>query len=145
MKSISLRVITHETAQDMVACALSYAQSKGWVVAVAVSDAQGGLVAFGRDDAVAPPIAGFALDKSYTAATLRKSTADFGARMASSPTLSLGISNRERFLTWGGGVPFFEDGQCIGAIGVSGAQDFEDIECAEAAIAYAGLLNVARV
>lgn len=130
MKSIATRTISYQTAKTMVAQALAYAQEQGWVVAVAVSDPHGGVVAFGRDDAVAPPIGGFAMDKAYTAATLRKSTADFGARMASTPTLGLGIGTRDRLLTWGGGVAIFEDGDCVGAIGVFGAQDFEDIDCA---------------
>lgn len=139
MNSVSHNLITYETAKRLVEAALQHARQKDWVIAVAVTDCYGFLAAFGRDDRVAPPIGGFAADKAYTAATLRKPTADFGERMASSPTLSLGIGNRDRLLTWGGGVPVIENGICIGAIGVSGAQDFEDIECAETAIRLAGL------
>lgn len=69
-------------------------------MAVAVVDLHGFLVAFGRDDAVAPAIGGFAVDKAYSAATLRKATADFGERMAASPTLALGVGTRERLVTW---------------------------------------------
>lgn len=141
MKSVVYKAVKNEVGQRLVSAALRNAKSNGWVVAVAVTDSQGNLVAFGRDDSVAPPIGGFAIDKAYTAASLRKATADFGERMASSPTLSLGIGNRDRFLTWGGGVPIFEDGDCIGAIGVSGAQDYEDIECVKFALQQEGLAN----
>lgn len=143
MKSVVHKAIKNEVAQRLVSEALRHAQENGWAVAVAIADSQGYLVAFGRDDSVAPPIGGFATDKAYTAATLRKATAEFGERMTSNPTLSLGIGNRDRLLTWGGGVPIFEDGVCIGGIGVSGAQDFEDIECAERALKQEGLVSTA--
>lgn len=133
-KSVPNRHISAGVGKDIVGAALSHAQENGWEIAAAVVDPGGYLVAFGRTDAVAPPIGQFALDKAYTAGTLRKSTKAFGERMASSPTLSLGLSNRDRFMAWGGGMAIFEDGTCIGGLGVSGAQEHEDIACAEAAI-----------
>lgn len=138
-KSLSFAQISSAAARGLVDNCLSYAKKHGWEIAVAVVDPGGYLVAFGRTDHVTTPIGHFALDKAYTAGTLRKSTKDFGVRMASSPTLSLGLSNRERFIAWGGGAAIFEDGVCIGGLGVSGAQEHEDIACAEAAIMLAGL------
>lgn len=133
-KSISKSQITTTTARNLVDAALSHAKENSWEIAVAVVDPAGYLVAFGRTEHVAPPIGQFALDKAYTSGTLRKSTKAFGERMTSSPTLSLGLSNRDRFIAWGGGVAIFEGNSCIGALGVSGAQEHEDIACAEAAI-----------
>lgn len=138
-KSIVTRQITANAGKELVAAALSHAQQNGWEIAAAVVDPHGYLVAFGRTDGVAPPIGDFAIDKAYTAGTLRKSSKAFGERMTSIPTLSLGLSNRQRFIAWGGGVAIFEDDVCIGALGVSGAQEHEDIACAEAAIQSAGL------
>jgi uncharacterized protein GlcG (DUF336 family) len=138
-KSVSKTQIASTTARELVDAALSHAKEKGWEIAAAVVDPAGYLVAFGRTDDVAPPIGQFALDKAYTAGTLRKTTKAFGERMASSPTLSLGLSNRERFMAWGGGIAIFENGVCIGGLGVSGAQEHEDIDCAEAAILSAHL------
>ncbi|SNT23223.1 GlcG/HbpS family heme-binding protein [Antarctobacter heliothermus] len=132
--------ITPAAARQIVDVALAHAVRNGWEVAVAVVDPYGYLVAFGRTDHVAPPIGEFALDKAYTAGTLRKSTKALGERMISSPTLSLGLSTRERLLAWGGGVAIFEDGACIGGLGVSGAQEHEDISCAEEAIRRLGLI-----
>ena len=137
--SITTTQIASGAAQGLVAAALDQARVRGLEVAVAVVDPAGFLVAFGRTDAAAPKVGEFAVDKAYTAATLRMSTQAFGDRMASSPTLSLGLSTRPRLLAWGGGVPIFEDGACIGGLGVSGAQDHEDIACAEAALARLGL------
>lgn len=133
-KSVQRFELTYVAASELVSKALEYAREKSWEVAVAVVDPHGFLVAFGRTDGVAPPIGDFAIDKAYTAGTLRKSTEAFGERMASSPTLSLGLSNRQRFMPWGGGLAIFEEENCLGGIGVSGAQSFEDIECATAAV-----------
>ena len=132
--SFSIAQIKAATARNLGDAALLHAEKHGWEVAAAVVDPGGYLVAFGRTDHVAPPIGQFELDKAYTAGTLRKSTKAFGERMTSSPTLSLGLSNRDRFMAWGGGVAIFEGDSCIGALGVSGAQEHEDIACAEAAI-----------
>ena len=139
-RSLSRSIIAPSAAQEIVAAALAHALGQGWEIAAAVCDPFGYLVAFGRTEGVAPPIGDFALDKAYTAATLRKSTRAFGERMASSPTLSLGLSTRQRFIAWGGGLAILEDGVCIGGLGVSGAQDHEDIACGEAAIRAIGLL-----
>ena len=130
MNSLTRPEITAEAAQRLVASALDHARSNGWQIAVAVVDPHGVLAAFGRSDHVARPSVEFAIDKAYTAATLRKSSQAFGERMASSPTLALGLSTRARLMAWGGGVA---------GIGVSGVQDFEDVACAQAVIAAVGL------
>ncbi len=131
--------INYAAALALVEAALTHARDNGWEVAAAVTDPFGTLVAFGRTDGAAPPVAAFAVDKAYTAGTLRKSTRAFGDRMAASPTLSLGLATRQRFIAWGGGLAVFEEGACIGGLGVSGAQEHEDIACAEAAIRALGL------
>jgi uncharacterized protein GlcG (DUF336 family) len=47
--------------------------------------------------------------------------------------------NRPRLLTWGGGVPVRVDGQVVGAVGVSGGPEDDDIACARAALAALNL------
>lgn len=132
-------VLASATALQMVQAALGHAEAKGWKVAVAVVDPAGVALATCRMDTVTPPIADFALDKAYTAATMRRNTAAFFERMDGSPSLRLGLGNRDRLLVWGGGLPILYDGTVIGGIGVSGAQDFEDIACGQAALTAVGL------
>lgn len=127
-------ILTHAAAQDAVAAALGHALSKGWRVAAAVCDPAGGLVAFGRLDGTPQPIGDFAIDKAYTAGTLGRATRAFGERMVSNPMLAAGLGNRARLLVWPGGLPIEIDGSLVGGIGVSGAADHEDEECAAAAI-----------
>ncbi len=126
-------------ALRLLTAVLTRAEADGLCVAVCVCDTQGHVIASARMDGVTPPILGFAEDKAFTAATMRRSTAAFAERMASSPSLTLGLSTRARLLPWGGGLPVVQAGQVIGGIGVSGAKDVEDIACAQAALAEAGL------
>lgn len=137
--SLSRKIISAEGATALVKAAVSHARDRGWSIAAAVTDPSGGLVAFARMDGAGAPIGDFALDKAYTAGSLGKSSKSFGERMASSQTLSLGLTTRMRFIAWGGGVAIFDGEDCIGGLGVSGVQEHEDIECAEAAIRQAGL------
>jgi uncharacterized protein GlcG (DUF336 family) len=123
----------------LVGDAVAHAEANGWRIAAAVVDPHGILLAAARMDDVAPPVIEFAQDKAYTAATMKRSTEAFFARMEGSPSLRLGFGNRARLMVWGGGLPVFAEGRVVGGIGVSGAKDFEDIACAQAALTAAGL------
>ena len=134
-----LTSLTCEAARQIVDAALAEAARQGLGVAVCVVDVQGHTLASARMEGVTPPILTFAEDKAYTAATMRRATAAFAERMASSPSLTLGLSTRARLLPWGGGLPVVHDGIVVGGVGVSGAKDHEDIACAEAALTALGL------
>jgi uncharacterized protein GlcG (DUF336 family) len=125
-------------ARQIVDAALAEASRQGLCVAISVVDVQGNTLSSARMEAATPPILTFAEDKAYTAATMRRTTAAFAERMASSPSLALGLSTRARLLPWGGGLPIVHDGKVIGGIGVSGAKDVEDVACAQTALAEAG-------
>lgn len=131
--------LTLKTAQELVRLALAEAARNGWGVAVCVCDPAGAPLATARMDGVTPPILTFAEDKAYTAATMRRATAAYAERMDASPALRLGLSTRQRLLTWGGGLPVVHEGRVVGGIGVSGAADFEDVACGRAAIEALGL------
>lgn len=131
--------VSARTALRLVEAAVAEAERNGWRVAAAVVDRAGLPLASLRMDAATPPILEFALDKAYTAATMRKGTEAFFERMTSSPSLTLGFQNRARLMVWGGGLPIVHEGAVVGGIGVSGAQDFEDIACAKAALTGQGL------
>ena len=95
-------------AVKMAQATLDYAIDEGWEITVAVCDGSGVLVAFMKTDNVIPAAVDFALDKAFTAATLRKATHEFGERMSSTPGLSLGVGTRNRLITWTSGIPVFE-------------------------------------
>jgi uncharacterized protein GlcG (DUF336 family) len=134
--------VTHvdvKTALDLIASALECAKSSHWKIAVSVVDAAGATIASARMDGVPAQILTFADDKAFTASTMRRTTAAYFDRMDQSGSLRLGLANRDRLLVWGGGLPIKFEGAFIGGIGVSGAQDFEDVVCAQEALRNAGL------
>ena len=140
--SLTISSISHASANTLVAGAIAHAATKNWLVAVAVVDAAGSLVAFGRMDGVNAITGDIALDKAFTAAALRRTTKALADRMTSAPDLTMGMANRPRLMAWQGGVPIYEDGVVIGGIGVSGAAGHEDAECADAALGAIGLSSV---
>ncbi len=132
-------LLTSATALIIVQAAIAHAMTRHWLICATVVDPWGVPLALQRMDSVAPPVVEFALDKAYTAATLKRSTKAFFEQLELEPATRLGLVNRTRLLVWGGGLPIFHAGQIVGAVGVSGVKDFQDIECAEVAVKAAGL------
>lgn len=135
MKSISRLQISSALAATMVQEAIAYARAQNWEVCAAICDPAGHLAALARTDGVPTPAIQFAIDKAYTAATLGKSTSAFFERASSRPALAMGLANRERILVFPGGLVIADSGTILGGIGVSGAQDHEDVACASAILA----------
>ncbi|MAE98314.1 MAG: cobalamin adenosyltransferase [Euryarchaeota archaeon] len=128
-----------QSGVKLATLAIEHANLNDWDITVAVCDTAGVLIAFMRTKNVIPAAVEFAIDKAYTSAILGKGTKEFGERMGSSVSLSLGVGTRSRLMTWTGGLPIFYKDNCVGGIGVSGAMDHQDLECAEAAISNLGL------
>jgi uncharacterized protein GlcG (DUF336 family) len=80
-----------------------------------------------------------AKDKAYTSASFGFPTDTWTTIFKSMPHLEQGFSNRGRLIPFGGGMPIFENGIKVGAIGVSGGTEEEDIICAKYAIKKIGL------
>lgn len=137
--SVTHYFISSELASTLVQAAIDHARMMEIDICATVCDPAGHPVALLRTDRVRPPAIGFAIDKAYTAATLHTSTQALHEKAASRPSLAMGLANRERILVFAGGLPIYDDGQLIGGIGVSGATETEDVECARAALDAAGL------
>ena len=97
--------------------------------AIAVTDAQGELLAFLRTDGCKYPSILIAINKAYTAAREQKESYAIGesSRSQGFPMTNFGDL---RYTAWGGGVPIVYNGQVIGAVGVSGLPEKEDIDIA---------------
>jgi glc operon protein GlcG len=98
-------------------------------VAIAVVDTHGELVAFLRTDGCPLPSIVNAINKAFTAAREGVPSAEVGRR---SRDQGFPMSNYgdPRYTTWGGGVPITRGGRVIGAVGVSGLPEAEDMELA---------------
>lgn len=136
---VARATVTSAAAAALGGLALDHAEALGVAVCVAVVDAAGTPLFLRRMDGVAAPIVEFALDKAFTAATMAKSTRDFGVRMTGDAALGVALAGRRRMITWQGGLPIVAGGEIVGGIGVSGATGEEDEACAAAALAALGL------
>jgi len=98
--------------------------------AVAVVDSHGELVAFLRSDRC--PLASIdnAVNKAFTAAREGVPSRTIGERSREEgfPLTNFGDP---RYIGWGGGLPIVREGAVIGAVGVSGLSEDEDIALAQ--------------
>ena len=104
--------------------------------AVAVVDAHGELVAFLKTDGC--PLASIdnAIHKAFTAAREQVPSGEVGRRSREEdfPMSNFGDL---RYTGWGGGLPVTVEGSVVGAVGVSGLSEAEDIALASRGVAAA--------
>jgi uncharacterized protein GlcG (DUF336 family) len=124
-------------AQAIIAGCARHAAGRSQSHAIAVVDTGGQLVAALRMDGNGYGIMDFALAKARAAAAWGFSTANMVEAARGTP----GFAQAPHVVTVPGGVPAFSaDGRTrIGAVGVSGEAPGDDVACAEAGIAAAGL------
>lgn len=97
--------------------------------AIAVADAHGELIAFLRTDGCKLPSLTIAINKAFTAAREGVESKAVGeqSRQQGFPMTNFGDL---RYTAWGGGLPIRHEGKVIGAVGVSGLSEGEDIALA---------------
>ncbi len=122
-----------EDARRMAAAAESEAIQHQWAVAIAVVDDGGHLLWLQRLDGAAPISAQIAPAKARTAALGRRESRIYEEMINGPRTAFLSAPGLEGMLE--GGVPVMVQGQCVGAVGVSGVKPSEDVQIARAGIA----------
>lgn len=136
----SIPGISAEAASAACAAAVAYAAAKGWRINVAVVDRGGNLMAFLRQPGAFIHSINIAIDKAYTSASFGFPTKAWMGAIGHDDGMKFGFSNQPRLIVFGGGLPIpGEGGEWIGGIGVSGASESEDEECAKAGLAAIGL------
>jgi glc operon protein GlcG len=110
----------------VIAAVQAVLEAKGLGAAVAVADEHGELIALLRTDGC--PLASFnnAIHKAFTAARERKESKDVG-EAARTEGWALTHFGDLRYTGWGGGVPLVHEGRVVGAVGVSGLPEADDI------------------
>ena len=133
--------ITAEAAAQAVKAAVRYAESHGWKINVAVADRSGNLMAFLRMPGAFLHSIEIAIDKAYTAASFGFRTKDWMSIVGGDEGMKLGFSATPRLIVFGGGLPIRLDGEAewLGGIGVSGASEEQDEECALAGLVAIGI------
>ena len=107
------------------------AARKDWRVAIAIVDDGGHLLMLSRMDDAPPVTAQIAGEKARSAAVSRRATKAQEDRIAAGRMALLSMP----LLPVQGGVPIVVQGECVGAVGVSGAQSHEDELVCHAGIA----------
>lgn len=121
--------LSHADAQKIITTLQVKLEKEKKGAAIAVTDAHGELLAFLRTDGCKLPSILIAINKAFTAAREKKESYSVGesSRSQGFPMTNFGDA---RYTAWGGGVPIIHDGQVIGAVGVSGLPETEDMELA---------------
>lgn len=129
---LSKPALALDDAKRMAAAALTEARKNNWNVSIAIVDDGGHLIYLERMDGAAKPTAFIATKKARTAALFRRPTASFDEALRNGRNAILGLPG---VTPVEGGIPLTAQNECVGAIGVSGVQSFEDAQVATAGAA----------
>jgi glc operon protein GlcG len=124
-------LLTLAEVDEILSAARNEAFKHNWVVTIAVVDDGGHLLGLSRLDGASPLSASIAIEKARTSAIRGRESKAFegminGGRFAflSTPLLA----------TLEGGVPIMFDGQCVGAVGGSGAKPEQGAQIASVGV-----------
>ncbi len=123
--------------KKIAAAAEAEAVKNQWAVSIAIVDDGGHLLWLQRLDGAAPISAHIAPAKANTAALGRRESRVYEEMINGGRVSFLSAPQLEGLLE--GGVPIVKDGQCLGAVGVSGVKSTEDAQIARGGIAAIGL------
>lgn len=123
--------------KTIAAAAEAEALTNNWAVSIAIVDDGGHLLWLQRLDGAAPISAHIAPAKAHTAALGRRDSKVYEDVVNGGRTSFLSAPDIKGLLE--GGVAVIKDGQCLGAVGVSGVKSGEDAQIARAGIAALGL------
>lgn len=123
--------------KKIAAAAEAEALKNQWAVTIAIVDDGGHLLWLQRLDGAAAVSAQIGPAKARTAALGRRESKVYEDIINGGRTAFLTAPGVDGLLE--GGVPIIKDGQCLGAVGVSGVKSNEDAQIARAGIAALGL------
>ena len=122
--------LSHSDALKIIAVIQAELDKENKGAAIAVADAHGELIAFLRTDGCKLPSINIAINKAFTAARERTESKSVGQASLEEkfPMTNFGDL---RYTAWGGGIPIKYEGKVIGAVGVSGLPEEEDMKLAQ--------------
>ena len=130
-------ILTHQDCQKIATACATEARANDWAVSFAIVDDGGHLLWFERLDNAAPSSAEIGPAKARMAALGRRETKVYEEMINGGRTafLSAASATAMRGAMMEGAVPVMIDGQCLGAVGVSGVKSADDARIARAGIA----------
>lgn len=130
-------VLTLHDVKAIAIAAEAEALRNAWAVTIAIVDDGGHPLWLQRLDGAAPVSAHIAPGKARTAALGRRESRVYEEIINQGRVSFLSAPAIDAMLE--GGVPIMVQGQCVGAVGVSGVKSTEDAQVAKAGIAALGL------
>ena len=127
--------LTLDEANRIVAGAIAKARELNIKVSVAVCDAGGRLVAFGRMDNAIWAVVYGSQGKAIASAAFGRASGELTARADHPTPRGIAAAEGGHMIMGQGGLPIVRDGVVIGACGVGGGTSQEDEDCARAGIA----------
>ena len=128
----SKKYLTLADVKIIAAGCESEALRRNWAVTIAIADEGGHLLWLQRLDGAPLISMDIATGKAHTSAMGRRPSKSFADRIADGETSVLSMPGGLTFLE--GGEPIMVDGECVGAVGVSGVKSAEDAQIARAGI-----------
>ncbi len=138
----STKRLTHAGARKIAETAIGKAQQAGIAISVAIADSGGHLIVLERMDGGRFHSLHSATTKAVCAASNKRPTSSHGAQgqpldLAHALGLAL-AAGPERWTAMEGGCPVMVEGECIGGVGVSGADWATDERIAREAVESIG-------
>ena len=123
--------LTSTDCHKMMAACKAEAQKNKWAVTIAIVDDSGAALLVERLDGAGAISATVAMGKAQTSALTKRPSKFFEDRVKERPGF---VTFPTPGVMFQGGVPIVHQGECVGAIGVSGVQSHEDEQVAQAGV-----------
>jgi glc operon protein GlcG len=127
--------LTSADCHKMMAACVAEAQKNKWAVAIAIVDDSGAAILLERLDGCGAIASTVAMGKAQTSALTKRPSKFFEDRVKERPGF---VTFPTPGVMFQGGVPIVHQGECVGAIGVSGVQSHEDEQIAQAGVTALG-------
>lgn len=132
---INRPTLSHTDAHNLLNAILTELEAQQKGAAIAVSDEHGELIAFIRTDGCPLPSIYNAMNKAFTSAREGIPSRQLGDA-SKKEHFPLTYFGELRYTGWGGGMPLKKGNVVVGAIGVSGLPEKEDMELAQIGVDY---------
>lgn len=131
-----IRTLGARDAQFAINTIVTEVESRGMAAVIAVADVRGEIIAVLRMDHADISSLQIAQNKAFTAARLQRTSKAVGERVRDAERgHDIAYLGDPRYIGWGGGIPVLVDGECVGAVAMSGLPEAVDIEICEATVA----------
>ena len=121
--------LTSTDCHKMMAACIAEANKNKWAVTIAIVDDSGAALLLERLDSAGAISATVAMGKAQTSALTKRPSKFFEDRVKERPGF---VTFPTPGVMFQGGLPLVHQGECVGAIGVSGVQSHEDEQVAKA-------------